>query len=72
MEKDPFESVLTKIQHKKVYMDQLMDVHQILATSTAQEIVLSNIEEVVTHHYGLAGAEGWKRNYLNVLAKRTC
>ena len=52
----------TAWQHKKVYLDQLIDVHfylrdvkQILATSTAQEIALSNtecgstIEEVEAH-----------------------
>ena len=52
----------TPWQHKKVYLDQLIDVHfylrdvkQILATSTAQEIALSNtecgstIEEVEAH-----------------------
>ena len=63
------ESVLTERQklhtawqHKKVYLDQLIDVHfylrdvkQILATTTAQEIALSNtecgstIEEVEAH-----------------------
>merc|ERR1719347_742959 len=52
----------TAWQHKKVYLDQLIDVHfylrdvkQIMATSTSQEIALSNtecgntIEEVEAH-----------------------
>jgi len=67
--KEKIDSVLTERQklhtawqHKKVYLDQLIDVHfylrdvkQILATSTAQEIALSNtecghtIEEVEAH-----------------------
>merc|ERR1719228_1695946 len=56
--KEKIDNVLTERQklhtvwqHKKVYLDQLIDVHfylrdvkQILATSTAQEIALSNTE----------------------------